>query len=313
VEVEHQGERRDLVLHTATSNRFGHDRRADRAAEVLLAADTFGSIPQHVRAVDVGAFGKDGRFLSLRETGEFYLLTEWGEGAPYAEDLRRLAHTARLEPKDRARVDEMAQFLAALHGTGVGLPFARERSLRDLFGSGEGIFGIVDGYDANTPGAPRERIRRIEQLCHGWRWRLKDKERRLVRTHGDFHPFNVLFDGEGKLVLLDTSRGSNGEACDDVACMAINFPFFSLDRPDAWRTVFSRLWYRFFERYLSLTKDDGLFDVIAPFFAWRGLVLASPVWYPKLATSARSRLLDLVETVLVAERFSPDMVEGIFR
>jgi hypothetical protein len=73
---------RSLVLHTATSNEFGHDRRADRAQEIVLAADTFGSIPNHVRALDVGAYRADGGFVSLSGTGEFYLLTTFAEGVP---------------------------------------------------------------------------------------------------------------------------------------------------------------------------------------------------------------------------------------
>jgi hypothetical protein len=42
-------------------------------------------------------------------------------------------------------------------------------------------------------------------------------------------------------------------------------------------------------------------------------VLASPCWYPKLEPDSRSRLLDFVELALVAERFSPELVESLFR
>ena len=49
------GRERSLVFHVAGSDAFGHDRRADRAAEQLLAFDTFRDIPRHVRAVDIGA------------------------------------------------------------------------------------------------------------------------------------------------------------------------------------------------------------------------------------------------------------------
>jgi hypothetical protein len=38
-----------LVARTAVPDVFGHDRRADRAAELLLAFDTFRSVPDHVR------------------------------------------------------------------------------------------------------------------------------------------------------------------------------------------------------------------------------------------------------------------------
>src|SRR5512135_3513290 len=65
-----RGASRVLVFRTATSNVFGHDRRADRAAEMLLAWDTFNSVPDHVRALDVGTILPGGRLLSVRDGGE---------------------------------------------------------------------------------------------------------------------------------------------------------------------------------------------------------------------------------------------------
>jgi hypothetical protein len=312
IDAERAGERISVVLHTSTANAFGHDRRSDRAAEMLLAADTFASMPAHTRALDVGAFRDDGGFVSLSGTGEFYLLTEFAEGEPYAESLRRIADRSTLEASDLSRVDELAAYLADLHAQKLTQPFARERSLRDLFGSGEGIFGIVDGYPQATPGISLAHLRRLEALCGDWRWRLKRISRPLVRTHGDFHPFNVLFDARGALVLLDASRGCVGEAADDVTCMALNYPFFALEREGAW-SRFSVLWYRFWSRYLELSKDEGVLGVAAPFLAWRALVLASPVWYPKLSGEARARLLAFAETALSAEAFAPESVERMFR
>src|SRR5688572_24176368 len=64
------GAAREVVLHTATANEFGHDRRADRAALQLDAFDGFGRIPGHVAALDVGAIGADGALRSLRGCGE---------------------------------------------------------------------------------------------------------------------------------------------------------------------------------------------------------------------------------------------------
>jgi hypothetical protein len=313
IDLELGGTRRIVVLHTATANAFGHDRRADRAAEALLAADTFETVPGHVRALDVGAFRGDDGFVSLHGTGEVYLLSEWADGTLYAESLRRIARAGALQDGDLAQVDRLAEYLATLHGEALSPPFARDRALRDLFGSGEGIFGIVDGYPEGAGGVPRERLRDIERLCHEWRWKLKAVARPLARAHGDFHPFNVLFDALGGLLLLDTSRGSMGDPADDVTCMALNFPFFALERPDAWRSALSVLWHRFWERYLGRSGDAGLLDVAAPFLAWRGLVLASPLWYPALADDARGRLLTFVETVLRAERFSPALAESMFR
>src|SRR6266545_2073979 len=85
------GAEMDLVFRTASANDFGHDRRSDRAQELLLAFDSFDRIPDHVAALDVGAILDDGRLASLRRAGEFYLLTAYAPGELYAGDLRRIA------------------------------------------------------------------------------------------------------------------------------------------------------------------------------------------------------------------------------
>src|SRR5690349_326642 len=84
------GPEKRAVLHTMAPNWFGHDRRSDRAALVLLAADTHDEIPRHTRVLDVGAFDGRGELVSLAGEGEFYLLTEYAEGTLYARDLREL-------------------------------------------------------------------------------------------------------------------------------------------------------------------------------------------------------------------------------
>jgi hypothetical protein len=313
IDVEVDGQKRSLVLHGSSSNQFGHDRRADRAAELLLAADTFGSIPQHVRALEVGAFRNDGSSVSLLDTREFYLLTDYADGRPYAEDLRLIASSQTVSAQDAARLKTLTDYLVSLHAERLDGPQAYARSLRDLLGSGEGIFGIVDAYPQATEPADGERLRRLEQLCLDFRWRLKRRKPRLARVHGDFHPFNVLFDESSRLRVLDTSRGSVGDPADDVSCLAINFVFFALEQPGSWQAAFSRLWFELWERYLGATQDRELLDVVAPFLCWRSLVLACPVWYPNLATEARERLLAFAEAGLRAERFDPQLAEAVFR
>lgn len=313
IDVELAGERKSLVLHRASANAFGHDRRADRAAELLLAADTFDTIPQHTRVLDVGAFRQDGVSISLADTGEFYLLTDYAEGQPYAEDLRRVARKRRAFPVDFERIDTLVDYLVALHTRVEGRPLAYPRALRDLLGSGEGIFGIVDAYDLQTPGVSTAQLQSIEARCLEWRWRLKQRAPRLRRVHGDFHPFNVLFSPQGELQVLDTSRGSLGDPADDVTCMAVNFVFFAVEDPEAWRVAFRPLWRRFWSRYLRESNDEQLLATVAPFLAWRLLVLACPVWYPNTSPAARQRLFSLLDAALERPRFDPELVEEVLR
>lgn len=299
------GSRRALVIHSPRADDFGHDRRADRLAAAVLALDTFSRVPHHVRAIDAGAIGPDGEPISLRGSGEPYLITEWRDGELYASDLRRIAAEGSAQPRDLARIDALVELLAELHGAPGSHPEAYVRALRDLVGSGEGVAGIADGYDRDVPGAPRARIEAIERACLRWRHRLHTRTDRLRRTHGDFHPFNLLFTDDASPIALDASRGGEGDPADDVAALAVNLLFFGLDHRERWGRGLGVLWHRFLERYVAATGDDGVLDVLAPFFAWRGLVIASPRWYPRLSRDDRERILGFVERVLEAPRFDP--------
>lgn len=301
-----------LVFRTASANDFGHDRRSDRAQGMLLSFDTFPGIPRHIRAVDVGAISSDGHLVSLRGAGEFYLVTDYAPGSLYADDLRRIAREAAITPLDVQRCDALARYLLELHSEKGVRPAAYTRALRDLVGHGEGIFGIIDGYPESVPSASRQRLQAIERSCVDWRWRLRDHHQRLVRTHGDFHPFNVVFDQGAQFSLLDASRGCQGDRADDVTCMAVNFIFFALDHPTAWIGGLGVLWQRFWTTYLEGTDDNALLEACPPYLAWRALVVANPVFYPAMTAVARDRLLGLIERALAAGTLDPAWAEELF-
>lgn len=307
-----EGERRDLCLHTAKPDEFGHDRRSDRAANMLLSFDTFASIPKHSRAIDVGTIADSGEYISLRHSGEFYLITEFVHGHVYAEDLRRIAHRAEIGPHDEARTRALALLLAEIHSEKRAGSALYRRTLRDLLGSGEGIFGLVDGYPDDVPMASPERLLAIEKRCLDWRFRLKNLSGRLSRTHGDFHPFNILFDHDDTPILLDTSRGSLGDPADDVICLALNYVFFALESPNSWKPALGHLWRVFFKTYVDVTNDEGIFAIIPPFLAWRALVMANPKWYPAIRPSTRDALLGFVERMLDEPEFDPEEAERLF-
>ncbi|HEY5948030.1 MAG TPA: phosphotransferase [Kofleriaceae bacterium] len=302
ITIESCGQLHELVFHTLRADDFGHDRRADRLAGAMLSFDTFGRIPRHVKALDIGAIDRDGNLVSLAHSGEPYFITAWAPGHSYADDLHELAKRDSATALDLTRVDALADLLVEIHAAPGSHPEAYARAIRDLLGSGEGIFGLIDSYAVDTPGAPPSRLQRIEHACLDWRWRLKPRVDRLRRTHGDFHPFNILFDDAAAVTLLDASRGAEGDPADDVACLAINFLFFGLRAPH--KQGFAQLWTRFWERYQAASSLEVL-SAVAPFFAWRGLVLASPRWYPDVTVAQREAIFDFVERALAAERFEP--------
>jgi aminoglycoside phosphotransferase (APT) family kinase protein len=297
------GQQHSIVVRQVNRNGFGRERADDRIAETWLDYSTFNMLPNHVRAEDILAWSDDGTITSARHIREFLLVTDYADGRPYADDLLRMRDTGICTPHDVERAEQLATYLASIHATKQHDPLLWRRRIRDLVGDGEGIMGMTDSYPLNDPHMPTLLLQAIEEAANRWRWRLKPLAHRLSQVHGDFHPFNILFDDWNRFVTLDRSRGAWGEPADDVSCLTINYLFFSLQRDGMLTGAFETLYMTFWETYLRQTQDIEMLSVIAPWFAWRALVLASPQWYPTITTSVREALLVFAQHVLAEPRF----------
>jgi len=311
------GHQHEIVVHTARRGGFGHDTLADRAGEALLPWETFNSLPAHVHALDVGSVDGSGRMHSLGDVRDFFLVTAYAHGEPYFKDLERIGRTAVATSEDVARAERLALHLARIHRDKKDAPELWNRRIRDLVGGHECIAGLLDSYDGHfEPGVPSREVRRlIEHWAVDWRHRLMPRSGRLCRVHGDFHPWNVLFDGEGlsrRMTLLDRSRGEWGEAADDLAAMSINYVFFSLRSHHDSDGPYATLFRKFFDTWLEEMGDEDALRVIAPYFVWRALVVGSPVWYPKLAGDVRTRLFEIVAHVMQRDRLDLDDLDALF-
>jgi aminoglycoside phosphotransferase (APT) family kinase protein len=242
--------------------------------------------------------------ISTGQAEEFFLLTEFIEGQGYYRDLDRIRQTGTATEEDLQRALVLADYLAEIHAVKRSAPPLYTRRIRDLLGHGECIMGLIDNYPLRHGFIDQDLLKRIEQKCIDWRWRIKNRAHRLCQVHGDFHPWNILFREGTDFSVLDRSRGDWGEPADDVTCITINYLFSSLLRSGRLEPAFERLFSLFWERYLDRTGDRELPDVAAPFLAWRGLVIASPVWYPNIPDGVRRTVFAFLENVLSTERFS---------
>jgi hypothetical protein len=291
------------VLETMRPGGFGHEFPWDRAQSLLFAHCTYNRLPKHVRSIDVGILTKKNELRSLGDFSEFFILTEKVEGQGYYKDLERIRDSGTMTDMDLRRCIALADYIACVHKVKKKAPDLYARAVRDLVGHGECIMGLIDSYPREADFLEKDELKEIEKKCVEWNWTLKSKSRDLCRVHGDFHPFNIMFRKGTDFTALDRSRSEWGEAANDVASMSINYLLFSIQAHGRLESPFDQLYELFMSTYLDRTGDQGLLEVIQPFYAWRCLVVASPIWYPNLGRDNRRRFFNFIRAVLDTDRF----------
>ncbi len=299
------GETRKAVLSIMRGDKYGHQFYWDRAAILMFQYEAGGHMEKHVRPLGMGYFDADDRLFAVNDPKEFFILSELAEGYDYYLDLERI-RGGDFRESDAETAREFARWLARVNAEKRDDPDLYLRRIRNLIGASECIFGLVDAYPHPYEHFPPERFAALEKKTIDWRWKLRGCAHRLCQVHGDFHPWNVLIrekGGERDFAVLDRSRGEWGEPADDLATMSINYFLYGLYSGPRLAGDFERLYMALWEEYLERTGDAEVLEVIAPFYVFRGLVIASPQWYPNHPLEVRLGLFRFMENVLEDETF----------
>jgi aminoglycoside phosphotransferase family enzyme len=304
IEFEAKGKKHSVVLSSMRVQKgFGHDHFSDRAQILIWQNSVFNKLPSHVRSLDVGYFTHEGKLFSAGKAEEYFILMEKIEGKEYFLDLERIKKDGKLASLDKDRARALSSYLARIHATKHDDRELYLRKIRDNLGHGECIMGLTDSYPENLDFVSWNELCEIEKKCVDWRYEIKGKVHRLCMTHGDFHPWNIMFREGADFTVLDRSRGEWGEAADDVSSITMNYIFYSLQKYGEVAGPFRELYELFFNNYLEKTGDRELLEVIQPFYVFRSLVVASPIWYPNLDPGVRTKLFNFIDNVLDSAEF----------
>jgi aminoglycoside phosphotransferase (APT) family kinase protein len=306
VEIKTQGGLKQYVIKSLFSEGLGHDYPADRASVFLLDLDEFKNLPRHVKAIDVLSVNEDGSIRSIGSGKEYYLFMEKAEGRNYFHDLSDLRNKKTLERVDIEKIKAMTSYLAEIHSLKKDSKALYWRKIRDTIGHGECLMGIFDTYPEGV--ISYEEMAEIEKRCIDWRARLKPVFKRLCQIHGDFHPGNIWFKDNSEFILLDRSRGPWGEAADDITALTINYIFFSINYHGRVEGAYLEALRLFYNDYIEKTGDSEIYQVVAPFYAFRGIVVANPLFYPDVTEENRRKLFNFVHGVLNDESFNIEKV-----
>ncbi len=296
---------------------FGHDYPSDRAAVLLMAHKDFNKLPNHVKSIDVGYIDNEGNLYSVGNFEEFFIIMEEVKGEPYINDLRRILRKGEASSMDYERLKMLVDYLVDIHkvkysGDETSRKRLYLRRIRDLVGHGEMIFGVIDSaYPFDNP--YRDKFIELEKLAIDWRWKLRQYHHRLSQVHGDYHPFNIRFTEKNELIVMDRSRGEWGEPADDVSCITINYLWFSLLHTGKFNGVFSQLFKTFMNDYIDKTGDEEMLKIIQPWYSFRAIVIASPLFYPENPEHVRNALIRFAINVLKIDVFSTDIINDLIK
>ena len=297
---------------------WGHDYLSDHSSVLLLQHSLLRSAPVGTcsESFDVAALTSDGTIKSIGESIEFLHFVDEipeSESSPYSKDLFKIAEKQSLSDNDILRARVIAEYLAKLHSQKNQNPNLYSRHIRDLIGHGEMLMGVIDTYPPanNLDFTSIEELERIEVETVRWRNRIKHSSERCSRIHGDVHPFgNLRFKGDNSILALDMSREKFGEPADDVAGMSINYLFFSIWKHGKLTPHFEKLFRIFLDEYINKTKDEDILRYMPPFYAFRGTVIAHPLYYPDLETFKRRKIFNFILNVINDKEFNSDSLES---
>lgn len=310
VVFERNWKRETIIIKTLFPKDFGHDYFADRAQVLLLANKAYNLMPKHVKSIDVVGVGRE--MVSVGDCEEFFIVMEEAHGDNYFTDLDRIKETGELTDMDKEKCVKIADHLVEIHQEKYDDPILYKRRIRDTVGHGECIMGILDTYP-EVAFTNNEEMTEFAQLAVTWWGKIKDKGHRLCVVHGDYHPGNIWWE-DTDFILLDRSRGIYGEPADDVTCLSINYLFYGLRvNEDRFEGPFKELFELFLERYFGQTKDDEMWEVMAPFFAFRTTVVCNPLFYPDVTERTRRRLVNFAMNVMEDDTFSPEKIPEYIR
>lgn len=301
-----RGKQKSVVVKLLGNKGFGHDYPADRAQSLINAHHNFNSFPKHVRSFDVVGINRGGDFTSLGECREFMLLMEEVKGVNHFSNWEEINRRG-LNENDVKRELLLSDYLVKLHSEKKDSPNLYLRKIRDTVGNGECLMGVIDTYPNMVKFVTQDELELIVKKSVGWWADLRHLSHRLCKIHGDFYPGNIFFN-RNRFTLLDCNRGPWGDAADDITAYTINLIHYAIWKGGSWTGPFKDMFDLFLSNYLKKTKDKELLKVVAPFFAFRGVVVIHPFFYPKPKPEVRRKIINFVMNVLDDREFNPNKI-----
>jgi len=304
VELE---EGKKFVVKTLSDAYLGHEYPSDRAGVLLYNYDNANKLPNHVKTLDVGILNQNGA-KSIGGADEFFLLMEPYFGVEYVEDMNRMLKTKEITEQDKQKTLKLAEYLAKIHSQKHDTPSLYKRYTRESFGHSELMTGVIDIYPPDIKFASFDELTELVKKAVGLWNKNKNKTHRLSQIHGDFYYGNIVFDDDNKLTVVDRSRGVYGEPADDVVCIIANYYCYAIRQNQKFEGIFKELSEIFLKKYLELTNDQEILELIPLYWTTRSVIIFCPIFYPDITDEVRRNMYLTAMKIADEDKFNCDIL-----
>jgi hypothetical protein len=242
---------------------------------------------------------------------------EVAHGQGYSADFQRIKESGKITSLDLKKAKLLGAYLAKLHkktfnGSKEASLSIRRRHSRDAIGHGEMMMGVIDTYPEGFKFISKAAL--TELICDAVRFReaVKDVSYTPCRIHGDFHPGNIIFNGN-KIMLLDSSRELWGDPADDVVSLALNYIWFAVMQSGTFSGPFAQLFKVFWKSYFAGTMHKHILRTFGVHMAFRSVVVAHPFFYGAQTDDTRKKMMKLARNTLSAGKFEPSRIKDNLR
>lgn len=275
------------------ASEMGETAIADQIHDSAWRLSGYGAYPGHTPSLGMTLFRGSRGVSSLSAAPDSVISFEApSPGTPYGDLLWNPDRQTDAEAVALAR--KVCTFMIQGHGpVHENVRATYRRALRtSLVDSFLRTLETADDFWNARPGLRDE----LEHLMLSWRRRLIGMEHRLRSIHCDFHPWNLLVDGD-RLAAIGRRVPGSGDPANDLAALAVNYLWLKFMHP-AHAARYDALYRAYWNTYLEHTEDDEAKQVAPPYFAVRCAVLVSPVWYGATPPEIRERIARLLVQIL---------------
>jgi hypothetical protein len=250
--------------------------------------------------ISLGFFNDKNQVKSLSDFKNVFVIEEFIEGECYADILLNKSMNKECDADDLFFADNIVNYLACRekycdNGNEIFV-------LHDCLFLIEKFFIVINRLFWSGQITEDDKLH-LEKRIIEWCQKIQKMNRDIVKSHNDFHPWNIIFTKHKELKVIDKGFPGYSDPARDLGTLFPNYLYFALHKRNTFSGMCKFLLDYVLKRYIEKSRDDKVTEAIQPYFAMCCFILSNNKWYPDLNDDNRQYIREMGFHLLNSEIF----------